>query len=501
MNTIPIPSILIEDRQRIDHSNTDGLRESLKTFGTIAPVLLEELSPSHPSYGDHRYRLVAGGRRLTFLKELGHTTLYHGSSYDPLRPGYIFGKELSKDEMHELELEENIRRKAMTWQEQALAIANLYRLKVMRSASEGKSWTQRAMGELLGVAVAKVNYTLAIAAELRNAASPLWKMDGPLEALRYFEEKKENAALAELAKRQAAVSQASPIAQFDLDSLLDLPDEEKDNARIQYFSNPLNDPAKFDEYWSEKQAYLNRPPKVYLSPRLFLGDALDFLSAHPDSFDHIVTDPPYAIDMDMLKQDNLGMSNIETVRHTHDVADNLKLLFNFFPLAHASLRDKGFLVLWCDYSVWQQLFSWAEAAGFSVQRWPLVWVKTHSCMNSAAQYNLTKTTEIAMFCRKGNATLCRPTPGHILAAHDEYKDKMTHPFVKPFAVWKHIIESISMEGQLILDPFAGHGTGPLSFLRLNRNFFACEKDEVHFNALQENLKQYYLNLDKRTEFV
>lgn len=505
MLPLPIANILIEDRQRLDHSNTDGLKESLQQYGTIQPIVVEALSGP---IGTHTHRLIAGGRRLGFLVELGHTELHHGSTYNPKCPGYVFGRDLTKDILHELELEENLRRKAMTWQERALSIANLHQLKVIRLGEEGKTWSQRLTGELMNISLGKVNYVLAIAQLLKSdAAHPLWKLDGMSEAIRWILDQKINEAMAEKARRQAEASAANVDASIEslfndgpIVNPIDI--DTKSIAREQYLSNPLNDPEKFDEYYEYRLQQRAERTKITLTPRLFLGSCLDFFKDNVSRFDHIITDPPYAIDMDMLDQQNLGMSNIDTVRDTHDVADNLRLLFSFFPLAYDALKSDGFLCLWCDVSIWNQLFSWAKAAGFKVQRWPVVWVKTHQCQNAAATFNFTKTTEVAMICRKGNATLTEVGPlGHIIASHDEYKDTMDHPFVKPFACWEHLVKAVSMEGQTILDPFAGEGSGPVSFLRCNRNYFACESEEHHFNKLMENVKNEYRRSNPGAEFI
>jgi DNA modification methylase len=504
MQTIPTTAILLDDRQRIDHSDTDGLRQSLLTYGTIQPLVLEELSPTDPRSGTTPYRLVGGGRRLAFLKDLGHSVLYHGSCYDPARPGYVFGRELTKDQMHELELEENLRRKAMTWQERALAVANLHNLRTIRLGEQGKRWTQRATGEMFGIALGKVSYTLQIADELRRPDSPLWKMDGILDAIRWFDEQKINAAQKELAGRTGTaptITSGRPKIEFDFDEeIAPATADEKELARQQYLGNTLNDPQAFDVYWEERQSR-QKDNRVFLTARLHHGSCIDYMLERPEMFDHIITDPPYAIDMDMLQQDNVGM-DVSTVRDEHQVEDNITLLTRFFPAAYSALRDRGFLILWADYSMFSWLLAQAEGAGFKVQRWPIVWIKTHACMNAAAMYNFTKTTEIAIVCRKGNATLINPAPlGHIIAPHDDYKTTLGHPFVKPFACWKHLVDAVSMQGQRILDPFAGRGSAPLSFLRLSREMFACESNEAHYNALVENLKQYYLRLNPQSTFV
>jgi len=119
-----------------------------------------------------------------------------------------------------------------------------------------------------------------------------------------------------------------------------------------------------------------------------------------------------------------------------------------------------------------------------------------------AQTNFTKTTEIAMVCRKGVANMIeKGANSDISASHDEYKEQLGHPFVKPFAVWEHLIKSVSISGQLILEPFAGRGSGVISLIRLNRQFVACESNEQHFNALIENVKQHYLSINPKFTFI
>jgi DNA modification methylase len=89
---------------------------------------------------------------------------------------------------------------------------------------------------------------------------------------------------------------------------------------------------------------------------------------------------------------------------------------------------------------------------------------------------------------------------HILAPHDEYKTTLGHLFVKPFDVWKYLIEHVSYEGQTILEPFAGRGSGVISLARMKRKFLACELNDAHYNALVENIKQYYLAINPNYQF-
>jgi tRNA G10 N-methylase Trm11 len=281
---------------------------------------------------------------------------------------------------------------------------------------------------------------------------------------------------------------------FDVSELV------KQQARDRYLSNPHNDPEKVEEYILEKlQPRIN---VINISRRLLHDDALDFLAKNAGRFDHIVTDPPYGINMDNLEQENQGMVNINMVRDTHITSDNLVLLDLFIRVSFDSLKETGFLVFWCDMDNWNTLCKVATEVGFAVQRWPITWVKTHVCMNSMSQFNFTKTTEIAMVCRKKGTNLVKHAGQcHILACHDEFKDTMLHPFVKPFAVWDFILDKISYHGQTICDPFAGEGSGVISALRANRNVLACELvPEIHAN-LVENVKSHFRSFIPNVQFT
>jgi DNA modification methylase len=220
--------------------------------------------------------------------------------------------------------------------------------------------------------------------------------------------------------------------------------------------------------------------------------------ANAGRFNHIITDIPYGIDIEMLDQQNPhgGMKDIDTIKEEHDVEYNLKLIADFFPAAFACTQPMAFVITWCDQMLWQYMYDLAIKAGFNVQRWPITWYKLSSCMNQCAQYNFTKNTEIAIVCRKPNSTLTGQQPSSIIsAAKDDLCDKLGHKFAKPFAVWEFLVSAVSIEQDEILEPFAGRGSGVLSMLQMNRRVTAVELQENHYNHLVENVKQHYLTLN------
>lgn len=486
--TLPIHEILVEDRYRQDLGDITSLAESIARVGLLQPIVV---TPNK--------RLIAGGRRYAACVQLGFTNI-------PV----VYKEALTDADLHEMELEENIRRKDMTWQERCLLTAQIHKLK----RQQNLDWGVRETGELMGVSKTHAGYTLIIARLLLSSPEhPSWQAANMSDAYReYVLKPQEELARAKLAEYQAqltadatAMNQLGLITPTDPLDTLEYPHDPLEDARQRYLSNPLNDPAKFDEYWAERQRLLSKTEnRLYLSNRFHNVDCIDFMLQNPASFDHIITDPPYAIDMDMLDQGNAnrGMRDLNDILDAHDVEYNLTLLEQFFPAAYQTLTTDGFCVLWCDIMQWSYLYNLAIKSGFKVQRWPIVWNKLHRCINQSAQYNFTKDIELAMVCRKGNATLCEPAlTCRIAASNDDMKRIIGHPFAKPFEVWEFITKYVSHEGQRILDPFCGRGSGAISLIRLNRRVSGCELEKNHYDALLENLKRYYLTINPQYIFL
>ncbi len=491
--TLPINEIKVEDRQRIDLGDIKGLADSILQYGLIQPIVVNQQN-----------QLIAGGRRLAAYLSLGRKEIE-----------VTYKETLSQDELHCLELEENVRRLEMSWQERCLCIAKIHELKQQRAALDATSWGQRETGEMFGLSVSKVSYMVKIATYLKDKEHIFWKpqFNSAYDAWQFVIREEEVRINAELAKR-GHTSSAKIVNQEQIqaerlvkeyDKIVAQPDSLHDE-RERYYSNPHNPPGSFETYWTERiKAVEGLRNTVYLSNWLIKGDCIAFMN-EPDNierFDHLVTDIPYGIDLDYINQQNphVQLKDLDTVEDEHQVEDNLDLMKQFFPASFACLKPNAYLVTWCDAWHFRYMADLALAAGFKVQRWPLTWDKTHTCLNQSAQYNFTKSTEIALVCRKGNATLVKPAPKCLVSASNtDVRKALSHPFAKPFEIWHFILDHISIEGQLILEPFAGRGSGVLAALQRKRNVVACELNEAHYNALLENVKMYYLKLNPKFQF-
>lgn len=506
---IPINEIIVEDRQRIDYGDVQELADSISKYGLIQPIVLTQ-----------EKRLLAGGRRLAAHKLLGRETI-----------DCVYRETLTQDEAFVIELEENIRRKQMSWQEECLNISTIHYAKQKLSAADAVSWGQRETGAMLNESAASINFALKgaalLKAELDETGKPkpdarFWKCEHLSAALKLYARDQEDLLRAELARRStqfltqsesSLVDLVSTYSESDVQAATEFliqsgtleVDQIKEEARTRYLSNPLNDPSQFDAYYQSRLITKRNSPVANLSRRLFNADSITHMREHPATYDHVITDIPYGIDMAMLNQQNPHgqMSDLDTIEELHDVDYNKQLIRDFFPAAYSCIKDKGFCITWMDISHWQFMFDCAEEAGFVVQKWPVVWIKTSACMNQTPAYNTTKNIEFAIVCRKkGTVILSQPNTSVITSGRDDLCQLVNHPFAKPFAIWEYLINFATMEGQSILEPFAGRGSGMLSMLRMNRNAFGVELDVNHYNALVENVKtHHYLKQNSEYKFI
>ena len=158
VNVINTSDILTPSRIRSDHGTKEewaAFVASVKEWGLIEPLVLCQV--------DGHVELNAGGRRLAALKELGVTTLEHGRHF-------IWLADQNNDPYRRksVELEENLRRKDLTWQEQVQgkqALLNLME-KIHGPATMGRGQTGFGVNKLaamLGETAAATSKDLKVA--------------------------------------------------------------------------------------------------------------------------------------------------------------------------------------------------------------------------------------------------------------------------------------------------------------------------------------------------
>lgn len=424
---------------KADAAAFDRLKVSISRYGLIQPIVL-----------DFNNNLIAGGRRYAACVELGMEEI--SVVYKDTPEGDV--------SLRECELEENTQRSEMPWQDRVRSIGEIHRSRSRTAAQDGDRWPMQLTGELLGLSLASVGYALQLEKLIRAGDKDILACPSMTQALDLMIQRRHDEAAKRLATR--------------------IKEQAQRVHKVATVPGPTVEGAHEPSVLPDEPP----PPQINLTTTVLNIDALDLLD-QIDVVDHIITDPPYGIDMDMLEQEGTGM-DVSRVVDTHDVEENLGLLKQFIEMA--STKFRGFMVLWCDQVNWQFLYYLGTDCGLAVQRWPITWIKP-SAMNQAAQYNTTKNTEIAIVMRQKGAQLPRPVPVSTITAPTLFtKD---HPFAKPPTVWHFLYSSFCREGDTVLDPFAGTGSAPLAALDKGLRPICGEVEEHHYNPLLIKMQQKY----------
>jgi DNA modification methylase len=491
MNSIPITQIDEGQRYRKDYGDLTFLKDSLGRLGSIHPIVLSREA-------DGRYRLIAGGRRFRAYNELKVTEVFHASILDPTHLGYLFEDEVPEHRRREAELDENLGHLKTSWQEECVAIADLHELK--RQQNDLK-WGIVQTAHLLGKGYGKtnVNYAVRIAERLRAKEEEFLECDNMSDAIALLVKRKEEAALAELQRR--AVSRVDTTS---LDSFLDTinigsiakppTDDEtltaKDSLAIIAGATPESKPQT-------KTDKVVVPLSIMFRNEDFQKAAYQFQDGY---FDHVVTDIPYAIDMDMMDK----FKKIDDVKDEHEVEVNFALFEPFLSSSYRLTKSGGFCIFFYDLEWHETLQALAEEVGWKVQRWPFIACKTSACRNSTAQYNTTKNYETFMLLRKDEQTVLRKQVPSSWKPYDFSAERKLYnnQFAKPFELWKDIYDMISIPGQKVWSPFCGEMSECRAAVNCGLIPFGSEINKNHYLRGLENMKGVYALVHKsNVEFV
>jgi hypothetical protein len=161
---IPLTQIAVVDRERRDMGDLSELGESLKRR-QIHPIAVRRTTEEDAiRYGidiqAQPWALVAGGRRMAAALLAGIETL-RAEDFETLDPL----------EQKIIELEENLRRKQMSWDEEASNRLRIHDLLATKASSAGMEWTQQDTARYLGESVATISRDVRIAREIERDPS------------------------------------------------------------------------------------------------------------------------------------------------------------------------------------------------------------------------------------------------------------------------------------------------------------------------------------------
>ena len=432
LSTIAISDIHEGERFREDYGDLTDLCHSIKTHGLINPIAVA------PSSGPTKYILVAGGRRLRACQQLEMASV-------PVR---IFTGDVSELDLRILELAENIQRKDMTWQESNRLQREIHKLQQEKFgvptpgniSSDG--WRMEDTAAMLGVSRAKVGDAIKLTEQLEAYASVLGdpgKFKTENDARKAVKRVEEAMMRVELAKRAEKRASSNSFAQKIIESYQ-------------------------------------------------IGDCLDAMSQMPDEmYDFCEVDPPYGIDLDVVKRNN-DCEGYNEISQDEYLVETKKIL----SLCYAKLKQNTYCLYWFGIDPWlEYIYKIAREVGFKGSRIPLIWTKPNGQSLNPNQ-NLATCYETAFVFRKGQPMLAKPGRSNIFSFSPEIAENKYHPTQKPLDLYQEIYQTFSFENAKCLVPFAGSGASLLAAYTTKRQAIGFDLTTEYKGGFIQSVNSLFL---------
>ena len=409
-------------RQAIKESAVAELAVSIQARGQLHPIVVTELDRARfPDLPLHlKYQLVAGYRRLLATALLKQ----------PIIKAELHSN-LTRIEQEEIELDENLMREQLSWQDEIKAKSRLVELRK----------------QLYGDSIRDV------AAHVGESRGELWEDQRLAKAIELIPE--------------LANSKNKTQAQNKL--------------RLLQRRETLTAKA------AELQAGKLDPALLAYETKVKLGDALTLVKTWPTGVFHcIVTDPPYGINLD---SGETKKGNAHPQIYADDTYDVMDLTAQIIPEAYRILQENTHAYFFFDIKQYARILRLLTEAGFTVDPIPLVWVKPGSGQVNHPDSRWGSGYEACFFCRKGNRALLRQGQSNVLQHDPVPSNKKIHPVEKPVSLLRQLIESSTAPGEVVVDFFGGSGSTAEAAMQTGRNFLLCEKDPAFHAGILERLSK------------
>jgi len=416
--TVPLSAITVApDRQRKELKGVEELAASIRALGLIHPIII---TPD--------FQLVAGERRFRAHEMLGLTHIQAQLT-----------TELPREELEIIELEENVKRKDLTWNEDVIAVSRIHELK-MRQEPE---WSLTKTADALSLTAAAISNRLLIKRYMDEGEPLVINADTYSVALN-------------VSRRKEQRKQESD-------------DEAMDDTIGNFMAAPISVNKLSDATQPRgvaigkvaapgEEAELSLPPQAESHPYLnidFLEWAKTPLVSKKINFLHC--DFPYGISFDKHNGGASGTfgSYSDSKEAFERCMEALALCMetHVSPSAHIMFWFSGKLGLL--YSAYQRL----EAMGWTMNPTPLIWHRSdNSGILPDPQRGPRQVYEVCIFGNRGDRKVVQAVSN--LYAHPKTKD--IHASEKPRPMLQHFFRMFVDESTVMLDPTMGSGNAVIA---------------------------------------
>ncbi len=414
MFTVKLKDVIVpDDRGRKTFTRIMEMAESIKKYGLIHPIVVA------PSKGD-KFTLVAGERRYRGALLAGLTDI----------PASL--REDSIDTLAEIELEENVCRADISFEEEGNILDKIQKLKKKTNPKWGVAETAEMTGRSVG------------------------DVSGKIKIARKFKER---------------------------------PDL-KEKCKTLPYTAALKKIAMVEE--AEKVQRLADQGQITLTTDLILGDCRELIkNIESSSIDLLLTDPPYGVQKmeDLRSSGSTKMTGHQLMSDTHNLSlsEVCDLLATLAPQFARVMKDGAHFYMFCAY---QYVGNFVSALEPHLEFQPpiLHWDRGRPSA-PAYGYNYMSRTECIIYgCKPPRIRRLAESMYNVIECSDVPKNLRMYPTEKPVPLLQTLIKQSTHMDQVVFDPFAGSASTLIATREAGRRGIGFEIDREAYLRAQKRLQ-------------
>lgn len=373
-------------------------------FGQLQPIILDDAN-----------ELLDGFRRYTAAKSLGWTHI-----------GFVRRDEIPELLAREIELETNIRREDMTWQERAKAVTEIDKIR----RAQDPNWTQDSTAAVVESSRSRVTEAVQVT-KMMEMFPEIGEAKSMKQALKMVQTK-----VKQVEQRQAVK-----------------------NAAIDFSD---------------------------IGSKIIHGDSTEVIKSIPsESFHAIITDPPFGIN---YEERTAGQTHSVTDSY-EDSAETYRKLLGMAPELHRVLKKDGWLIWFLGISWYEEAKQTFRAAGFTVDEIPIMWDRSDGrTFTQRPDRYFGRGYDIALHCLKGNPLMSQRGKPNVLRIPPV--DGAELLVERPVELYAELIRRLTIPKEIVADFFVGSGSCPAAAASLGRDFFGVEMNADRRAHAMVKIKSY-----------
>lgn len=444
---LDIESIIIPaDRQREKAEADQTLLTSIERRGLLNPIIVHK-----------DCTLVAGERRLDAYRKLERKQI----------PARVF-EELPPIAAFEAELQENLARRQLSWQEEMKAVGKYHALRT----ADYPGWTQMGTADALGISQGYVSKIILVYEDREDedvlscpTFSGAWNL---------ISARADRARIAAQSRGLMVAEAATSILPINLPA--NASKEERTAALLQNMKTMDSTAKTIDEVDAalknitegrQAKALLEAQQKLEIVNDLVVtADFLEWAEAYEGpKFDVLHVDFPYGKGYSGARTRRTGKSHIAPI-YADDPDIYLGLVEGLLALQDRLAFPAAHCLFWFDMSYYAWTVAAFEAAGWTLlQPHPFIWSKGYQGIAADVKRRPRHVYETALMFSRGDRKIVKLDKDVL----DCPVDEKLHLNQKPHLMLKHFLGMFVDEHTAVLDPTCGSGSALAAARALGAN--------------------------------